>query len=493
MQGKKMRKSIKLMLFLTIMGVLVSGCEKESENEGAGGDAPVTYNTAILYNEQHSSYDETAEEKRQEILDMSDTVQPSTTGVTYYVSFNGDDNNDGLTPETAWRSAERVAESTGSLIEGDVVLFERGGVYRGAFNLTSGVSYGAYGSGSKPCIYESRQNYAEEALWESTEDENVWKINVETLSDIGNIVFNHGEECGTKKLEYNLQKDFAYYHDRENEELYLYLSSGNPGKVYDDIEICSDRHIMYGAPNTHDVFIENLCLKYTGAHAICCANGANRITVQGCEIGYIGGSMLSGQNVRYGNGFEVVDNCDTIVVKDNWVYQCFDAGITHQSSYQPGCLQTNITFSDNLIEYCTYNIEYYVSSENGRIENTVYENNILRFAGYGFGISNRIGSNDSVVSNICCYARSMPCSNFVIRNNVMDSPFHFQTTIGCPNDTENNLGPVIEGNTYIQQEDEVAIILADGNAKINIWATNQKELEEAIAQIDKAPASVTFE
>ena len=87
----------------------------------------------------------------------------------------------------------------------------------------------------------------------------------------------------------------------------------------------------------------------------------------------------------------------------------------------------------------------------------------------------------------------MHSKNFVIRNNVMDSPLRFHTTIGCPNDTVNNLGPVIEGNAYIQQEDEVAIILSNGTVKMTLWAENQEELEEAIAKIDKAPASVTFE
>ena len=488
-----MKKAIKLMLLLAAVGAMATGCGKEDKK--AGGDEPVTYNTAILYNEQHSSYDKKAEARRQEILDMTDTVKPSTIGATYYVSFNGDDNNDGLTPETAWRSPGRVSQSAEAeeFIEGDVVLFERGGVYRGVITLTSGVTYGAYGEGVKPCLYGSLQNYAKENWWESTEDENVWKITIGEMSDVGNLVFNYGEECATKKVKYKLQKDLDFYHDIEAGELYLYLSSGNPGTVYSDIEICSNDHIMYGGRNAHDIFIENLCLKYTGAHAICFSNGSSRITVQGCEIGYVGGSMLGGQNVRYGNGFEVVDNCDTIVAKDNWVYQCFDAGVTHQSSNPSGCQQKNITFSDNLIEYCNYNIEYYVDSENGRMENIVYENNILRFAGYGFGSVNRIGSDTSVVSNICCYVRSMHSNNFVIRNNVMDSPFRFHTTIGCPNDTVNNLAPVIEGNAYIQQEDEVAIILSNGTVKMTLWAENQEELEEAIAKIDKAPASVTFE
>ena len=487
---KTMKKTIRLLLFLMIALTALSGCKKEETQPR--GDEPVTENTAIRYNGQHSSYDEEAEKRRQEILALPDTVKPSADGITYYISPSGDDANDGKTPETAWRSSARIADSADSMIEGDVVLFERGGVYRGVFPLKSGVSYGAYGTGPKPCIYGSPQNYADKSLWEQTDEEHVWKISVTGMSDIGNIVFDHGEKCSTKKLEHKLSKDFDMFHDRETEVLYLYLSTGNPGEVYEDIEICSDQHLMRGAANSHDILIENLCLKYTGAHGISFSNGARRITVQGCEIGYIGGSMLSGQNVRYGNGFEVVDNCDTITAKDNWVYQCYDAGITHQSSFQPGCSQNNIVYSGNLIEYCNYNIEYYVSQENGRIDNTVYENNVLRFAGFGFGSVNRIGSNTSMCANICCYVRKMPVSNFVIRGNVMDSPLRFQTTIGRPNDAE-NLGPVIEGNTYIQQGDEVAVILSSGDAKINVWATDQTELEEAISRIDRAPASVTLE
>lgn len=481
----KKNRLIASILCLLFVSLTMAGCNKKSV-----GDVPVTENTAILYNKRNSSYDDSAEKKRQEILNMADTVKPSETGTTYYISKDGNDDNDGKTPQTAWRTSARIMQSVDDMFEGDVVLFERGGVYRGAFLLKSGVSYGAYGEGPKPCIYGSLQNYANKDLWIKTEDENVWKISVPDLTDVGNIVFDHGKKCITKKMSNKLNKDFDMFHDRTEEVLYLYLSEGNPGEVYDDLEICSDEHILRGLNNTHDVIIENLCLKYTGAHAISFSSGARRITVQGCEIGYIGGSMLASQNVRYGNGFEVVDNCDTILVKDNWVYQCFDAGITHQSSYQPGCLQDNITFSDNLIEYCNYNIEYYVSQENGRISNTVYENNILRFAGFGFGSVNRIGSDTGMSANICCYARSMPSRNFVIRNNVFDSPLRYQTTIGCPNDPD--VGPIVENNTYIQHGDEVAIILS-GNARINLWADNKAELEDAISKIDRSPKSVKYE
>ena len=456
-------------------------------------DKPVNYNTAILYNEQNSSYDENAEAKRQTILDITDTVQPSATGTAYYVSYNGNDSNDGMTPETAWRSAERVTQSAEDLASGDVVLFERGGVYRGNITLTSGVSYGAYGEGSKPCIYGSPQNYAWPSLWQSTDMENVWAINVGDMSDIGNIVFAHGKKCGFKMQNGSLTKDFEFYHDTENGMLYLYLSFGNPGSVYSDIELCGRKHIMYGAKDTTDVLIENLCLKYSGAHGIAFSTGSKNITVQGCEIGYIGGSMLAGYDVRYGNGVEFVDNCDGINVNSNWIYQCYDAGVTHQSSNTNGCQQKNIIISENLIEYCSYNIEYYVDQNNGKISDTVYENNILRFAGYGFGSVNRIGSDNSVDSNICCYVRSMSSGNFVIQNNVLDSPKRFQTTIGYPNDTTSNRGPVIKENTYIQQGTEVAKILVD-DVVTTLSANSLETLAECIVTyIDSAPKSVIYE
>ena len=46
-----------------------------------------------------------------------------------YLSPTGDDAADGLTPQTAWRTIERLNRET--LEAGDFVLFERGGLFRG--------------------------------------------------------------------------------------------------------------------------------------------------------------------------------------------------------------------------------------------------------------------------------------------------------------------------------------------------------------------------
>ena len=69
----------------------------------------------------------------------------------------------------------------------------------------------------------------------------------------------------------------------------MYYTKGNPGAAYDDIEICSNAHVLHGKKDTTNVTIENLCIKYGGAHGIVFNTGGDYNIIQGCEIGYIGG------------------------------------------------------------------------------------------------------------------------------------------------------------------------------------------------------------
>jgi hypothetical protein len=138
-------------------------------------EKPITYNTAILYNEKHSRFDALAEEKRLSIVNAPNG-EYAVSGTTYYVSPNGDDENDGKSPATAWRTLPRVAAAKDEFCEGDAVLFERGGVYRGRIFMRSGMIFAAYGEGPKPCLYGSWCNYADPSLWQATDTPNVWKV-----------------------------------------------------------------------------------------------------------------------------------------------------------------------------------------------------------------------------------------------------------------------------------------------------------------------------
>ena len=93
---------------------------------------------------------------------------------TFYISaHNGNDSNDGLSPSQAWKTLDALSAYNYLIGSGDVVLLERGGVYRGTLNAVSGVTYGAYGSGPKPCVYGSRENAAK-GHWIVTDIPNVY-------------------------------------------------------------------------------------------------------------------------------------------------------------------------------------------------------------------------------------------------------------------------------------------------------------------------------
>ena len=81
------------------------------------------------------------------------------TGRTFCVSAAaGNDENDGLSPQSPWRSLNKV--NAAALRPGDKLLFKRGETWRGQLVPQSGrdgapVTYGAYGEGDKPALLGS--------------------------------------------------------------------------------------------------------------------------------------------------------------------------------------------------------------------------------------------------------------------------------------------------------------------------------------------------
>lgn len=457
-------------------------------------DQPFTANGAILYNKKSSSYDAKAEAMRQSILKTKDTVKPSATGKTYYISPKGDDANSGTSKQQAWKTNANLLSKM-KFQSGDVVLFERGGVYRGAFPMVSGVTYGAYGTGYKPTIYSGERDYADAGLWKET-SKNVWRLNTGSQQDIGNIIFNHGEACALKMLNDKLSVNYQFYHDANKGYVYLYFDKGNPGEVWDSIEVATKVTMIQGGKQTHDVTIENLCIKYSGLHGIQVGDGSYNITLRGCEIGYIGGSMSDGWG-RLGNGFELIHGGHDILVENCWVYQCYDAGLTHQANAPYAIVQEDITFRNNLVEYCTYNIEFFLDDDYDHLAKDItYEGNVLRFAGYGWGIINRIRSSDVASANFNGWNHTNKSQNYVIKNNVFDTAFRYLVNSGYVDGKD---GPSFSGNIWIQWNDTKSAVIktqdadkGQTEAESTLKANSQAALEAAIKTFDKNPKEVIF-
>lgn len=80
---------------------------------------------------------------------------------TYYVSPSGNDNNNGRSMSTPWKTLSKV--NSFAFAPGDTVCFQRGGTWQGQLNITrsgtsgSPITYGAYGTGNLPVISGSNR------------------------------------------------------------------------------------------------------------------------------------------------------------------------------------------------------------------------------------------------------------------------------------------------------------------------------------------------
>ena len=384
-------------------------------------------------------YEQLFEARKKDILEAQDALEIR--GVTYYVSNAGDDEKDGRTPENAWKTLKRVSEAY--LHPGDGVLFQRGNLFRGSVQTCPGVSYGAYGEGEKPKFYGGAFSLADPALWEAVDPEyHIWKC-TQKMPDAGTLVFNDGEEHSRKlipsykNLQFVCREDenrpfvmaeemtkdldlFCRYDglltrspskgeefpvpcflEESKGDLFLRCDRGNPGEVFNEIESVARTH-MFKVGENSDVTIDNVCIKYVGMHGVAAGGHVKNLQVTNCEMGWIGGSIQHylgtdpnypqggrGTVTRFGNAIEIYGGCEHYTAANNYIYQVYDAAITHQITTNRKVIMRDILYRGNVIEKCVYGIEYFLDQIDGEREScmdgVVMEDNFIRLGGYGWG------------------------------------------------------------------------------------------------------------
>lgn len=449
-----------------------------------------------------------AEKLKKDILE-SESNYSEAFGNIYYVSECGDDGNDGLSPETALKTIDRVSEL--ELLPGDAVLFKRGETFRGSLKGKQGVVYSAYGEGKKPLLTSSLQNFADPALWVETDVKNVYKLSIPITNDVGLIVFDEGKAFTQKRIKgrpefpegglENLDVDFAMWHDvpaPTNETGYVYLrcDKGNPGELFSSIEIAARKVI---ASCAKDITFDNLSFKYGGGHGIG-AGTVEGLTVRYCEFGWIGGSWFRTDILsRYGNAIEIYGGCRNYICDHNYIYQVYDAGITHQCKNPKGdILMCDIRYSDNLIEDTTYSIEYFLSygdpkqHEEGEklpiryMKNVEMCGNILRRSGYGFGDQRPDWKR---AAHIKGWNHDNPAMNYTIHDNIFDTAKYMINHIGC---VDPKFMPKMSDNIYVTGNSEYSSYGEMGdyseNATERIYkhvmydADFEKDMEELVCE-----------
>ena len=346
-------------------------------------------------------------------------------GRTYYVSGTGDDRNDGLSPETAWKSLAKV--NGAALRPGDRVLFRCGDVFRGQLRPSSGeisapVGYGSYGEGVKPVIQPSVDAGAA-SRWEKV-GKKLWRCVLPSETETGNIIFNGGDAGCAWKVDRRelLKKDLQFCWVKDEKAVYM-VSEANPGDRFSSVELAERRHVI-DEGGCRNVTYEGLWLRFGAAHGIGGGN-VRGITVRNCDICWIGGSTNyidnEGRSVRYGNGIEFWGGAEDVLVENCRVWECWDAGLTNQSSV-PGAVQRNIVFRGNEVWNCEYSYEYWQQGDGAVTENVIFENNVCRDAGKGWGHLQRWNPN---AAHLMFYDTTAKTDGFVIRGN------RFENTENC--------------------------------------------------------------
>ncbi len=377
---------------------------------------------ALEMNPAISAVEKASEDKKREILNSQNNYSSADvtgSGKCYYVSYSeGNDSNTGRSPTAAWKTISKVNDA--NIAEGSVVLFKRGDewrldTYKYANNaafllLKKGVIYSSYGEGDKPIINGSPVDAAKSGTWTLTATPNVWVYDREykgmpnaANDDVGSIIFNGGEAYGYKIIGNRgstpfdgvtqLDSKYEFCYNTDDNKVYLYCEEGNPSQVYSSIEM-GVRLNLVRISGVRNVVFDNFTVKYGAAHGIAAATSTN-FKITNCEIGWIGGGMLS-TTARYGNGIELNRDCKDVIVDSNYVYQTYDCAMTNQFDTRgtptstTSCYHENIEYTNNVMEYCFWGIEYYVyqakvANVSRYMKNITIKGNYILNTGYGWG------------------------------------------------------------------------------------------------------------
>ena len=403
-------------------------------------------------------------------------------GTEYYLSNDGDDNNDGLTPETAWKTLKKASEF--KFEQGDGLYLRRGDLWRGNLHLQSGVTYQPYGEGEKPKIYYS-YNGKTDAEWVKTDMENVWVFDkVLDTRDIGLIVFDGGKQYAKKKMQKSdLKQDLDFFYsgfktfkDEEKNEFkaYLYCSQGNPAEVFEEIELSRQGSTIPIHNFQHDILVHNLDIRYGQDYFLC--DSSKNIELTYCILafmgGHYGGEAINNGCYGFGGGGGAWGRCDNMKYDHCFFTMHYDCAVTAQFSRNPNKEKPNwwevhpvhfkdFSVNDCLIEYSEYGVEFfYTQYQDSDVlgqpmnDGVYFGYNICRKCEQGFGEKHgaakfiRMGNHENY------------CVNTVFEKNVFDRSGQVAIEISCYEGDQRRNQPSYEhmpemrGNIYVDPKDK---------------------------------------
>jgi hypothetical protein len=210
--------------------------------------------------------------------------QPSTTqnsgssllaaATDYYVSPNGSDENSGTSPSSSWRSLEKV--NSVPFEPGDVIHFERGGVWRGEFKPKGSgtqdnwIRFTTYGSGDKPKILGSERvtdwEHHSGSVYKKTNMDWATDANPWTSDPAGVFQYDNPNEHPIRLVQSSTipSSNGQWYYDssENNGTLYITTTDGASPDTH-RIEVCKINVIMT-LSNLSYVEFDNFSIQFGG-------------------------------------------------------------------------------------------------------------------------------------------------------------------------------------------------------------------------------------
>lgn len=340
-----------------------------------------------------------------------------------YLSSEGDDTQDGLSPERAWRTLAKVARD---LPSGGEIRLRRGDVYYGPLRLKSGLDaahptrVSVWGEGAKPVISLYKHVKPDPSVWTQVGD-GLWRLdfsapsvlsgNPEPKNNIG-FIFADGVIHGFRKFDAEpLTDEWDYKEDASGLTVRL---SRNPAEAARDIRFAPR---VGGIPFVRHAVVESVVVRGTGAHG---ANGTGAYMVfRDCEFREIGGSELSNQNgkhVRYGNGVECWAGSTEIQVENCFFSDIYDVAFTMQGR-NPRRSWENVKVVGCRMERCTQAFEVWASNCQPGIgmKGCRFEKNTIIDSGYCWGYDTR--PNKSCSAPLLMYGMQTDVCDILVTDN----------------------------------------------------------------------------
>ena len=225
---------------------------------------------------------------------------------TYYVdATNGNDFNNGLSPETAWKTISKV--NSMDFKPGDTILFKRGESWREQLIVPSSgeegrpITFGAYGEGEKPIIHGGTTIPSDG--WSGPNENGVY-----TYSYSGIIWFVAEDNNLIPHASDATCIDGNWYWDEVNQILYYKPTSGTPS---DHIVDRVTRPNCINLYNKHHISIQNLnvMLSVDGMIGSAKTHSITDITISNCEISKCRwGIKFEGRNGNNNSNIVILNN-----------------------------------------------------------------------------------------------------------------------------------------------------------------------------------------